>query len=112
MKINGFNIEMTRGDSDSITVSCTKDGISHDFTAGDIVYFTVKKSIYDSVKVIQKIITEFADGKAVIPILPADTRDLSFSTYVYDVQINFFDGSVNTVIPPSSFTILPEVTCE
>lgn len=111
MKVSGKNMTMTRGDSEVITIECfLEDGTKMPFLEGDIVYFTVKETIHDEEKVLQKIITEFTDGKAIINIEPEDTKSLLFKTYVYDVQLTRAEGTVTTVIPPSNFTIGGEVT--
>jgi len=109
----GTNARMRRGDSDSIEVT----GLS--LVYGDKVYFTVKDSIYSTEKRLQKIVTEFtAEGNAVIPIDPADTKSLNVRDYVYDIQVNFTNNEVLTVIPPepslppSKFTLTGEVTYE
>ena len=109
----GTNARMRRGDSDSIEVT----GLS--LVYGDKVYFTVKDSIYSTEKRLQKIVTEFtAEGNAVIPIGTADTKSLNVRDYVYDIQVNFADGEVITVVPPepslppSKFTLTGEVTYE
>lgn len=112
MQISGTNISMIRGDSESIVVSCTIDGTETAFVDGDTVYFTVKKYPTDTEKVLQKIVTTFTGGKAYIDIAPSDTKPLEFLQYAYDIQISFADGTVQTVVEPSRFTILPEVTFE
>ena len=60
----------------------------------------------------QRIITEFHDGKALAEILPADTKTLPIGRYVYDIQITFADGTVKTVVGPATFEIAAEVTYE
>lgn len=112
MEINGKNIRLVRGDSDSITVQLSEGNEAKPLVVGDRVYFTVKKSPYESAKVLQKTITEFVDGKAIIPITHDDTKDMEFKSYVYDIQITFADGTVKTIVPPSQFEIMPEVTYE
>lgn len=102
---------MIRGDSETITVSCADEYRNKiNFAHGDKVYFTVKQSILNEEILIQKIVTEFQDGDAVINIVPDDTKKLAFKGYVYDIQLNRADGSVTTIIPPSSFVIEGEVT--
>lgn len=98
------NIAMTRGDSESITVTC-----SVPFTSGDTVYFTVREDAESGI-VLQKVITEFADGRAIIPILPEDTEPLDFGTYLYDIQVTRAGGVVTTLIIPSRFKLNEEVT--
>ena len=106
MTINGTNISMTRGDSESITVSL--QGSS--FEAGDKVEITVRKYAEHTVKLIHKTVTEFEDGKAVIAIYPEDTASMSFGSYIYDIQLTRADGAVYTIIKPSKFDILTEVS--
>ena len=113
MNIRGTNISMIRGDSQSIIVFIIdKDGNKVPLIAGDVIYLTVKRSVYTAEKVLQKVVTQFEDGNATIEITPDDTKDIPFKTYVYDIQFNRADGTVNTIIPPSNFTIGGEVTYE
>jgi hypothetical protein len=112
MTITGTNISMVRGDSEALTVRLIEeDGVTQvDFEDGDTVYFTVRNALGDTATTIQKVITGFLDGEAVIEILPADTSSLFFKTYVYDIQWTRADGQVKTIVPASDFTILAEVT--
>lgn len=113
MQVKGFNLLMPRGDTAGLWVDVSQMEIS--LEEGDKVYFTVKESTLKTEKLLQKIVTVFEDGKAHIVINPADTKDLAFGTYVYDIQITFGSGMVKTITPtkPTAlFTILPEVTYE
>lgn len=113
MEIKKTNIFMTRGDSESIEVSLENDlGSLVPLETGDTIYFTVKISPSSEEIFLQKIITDFPDGKALIEIKPEDTKDLNFMTYMYDLQYTKSDGQVTTIIPPSEFTITEEVTYE
>ena len=115
MKVNGTNISMIRGDSESFMVSCVdSDGIDLPFQVGDIIYFTVKQNTKTEVIMLQKTIEEFTvDGKANIPIAPSDTKGLKYGTYIYDVQWTRDNGvTVTTIVPPSKFVIGDEVTYE
>ena len=113
MEIQGYNIAMIRGDTETIKVSC-KDakGVDVPFKDGDTLYFTVKSSVDTEEVKMQKVITEFPDGVAYINILPDDTKSMSFRSYYYDIQLTRADGTVKTIIPPSKFTIKGEVTYE
>jgi hypothetical protein len=113
VRIAGNDIFMIRGDTETILVSCkNSEGEPVPFVPGDTIYFTVKRSTRDEKKVLQKVVTEFQDGKAVIEIEHEDTKDLEFQTYVYDVQHTSAGGKVTTIIPPSKFVIEGEVTHE
>ena len=111
MRIQGANISMIRGDSEAIKVSCRDEsGADVPLVEGDIIYFTVKISTNTEEKALQKIVTEFTEGAALITILPKDTRELIPSSYYYDIQLTRANGQVKTIIPPSQFTINAEVT--
>lgn len=111
MKVNGTDIFMTRGDSEKFEVSLYDKelDIQRDFVPGDKVFFTVKTSTQTKEFKIQKIITTFEDGKALIQIHPSDTRELKYHEYVYDVQM-IKNTYVTTIIKPSKFVIEEEVT--
>ena len=104
---------MIRGDSEAIKVSCRNEsGVDIPLVEGDIVYFTVKRSTNTEEKILQKIVTEFTEGVALITIFPEDTKELKTGIYYYDIQLTRADGTVKTIIPPSKFTIKREVTYE
>lgn len=110
---NKYDIYMTRGDSETIRVALTDtEDVAIPFAVGDTVYFTVKTDANTPTKVLQKNITSFVDGKAVISILPTDTSSLNYGAYLYDVQWSRADGFKRTVITPSRFVIEQEVTYE
>lgn len=111
MKIQGKNISMTRGDSEAIKVT-VKDTLGNiiPLVTGDTIHFTVRENVMHPTKVIEKIITEFDDGKALININPQDTGNLKFATYYYDIQLTKEDGTVKTIITPAYFTITGEVS--
>lgn len=111
MNVDGTNISMTRGDSEFIEVSCSDEyGNKVDFEDGDVIYFTVKHTINNTDKIIQKVVTSFTNGNAIIEILPDDTKNIAYQVYIYDIQLNKKDGTVKTIIKPSKFTITGEVT--
>ncbi len=111
MEIQGYNISMTRGDTETIKVSC-KDaqGVDVPLEDGDTLYFTVKRFVGTEEKEMQKVIPEFPDGIAYINISPDDTKSMSFRSYYYDIQLTRADGTVKTIIPPSIFTVKGEIT--
>lgn len=104
MKVNGTDIYMTRGDSESIGVKLS----GYMLTEGDKVELTVRRSVGNSA-VIHKTVTEFSDNTAIISISPEDTQRLPFGKYIYDIQITY-GGSVKTIVTPSAFEIGEEVT--
>jgi hypothetical protein len=104
---------MTRGDDEDLTVSYRKDGVTVPFVTGDTVSLTVKKSINDSVSIIQSRATTFTEeGKALITITHAQTENLPYGDYVYDVEVVSANGKHTTIISYHKFTIGGEVTDE
>lgn len=113
MRINGTNISMTRGDTESITLTLKdiNDNII-ELVTGDKIYFTVKDNVNTVVKIFQKVISTFTDGVAIIIIEPNDTKLLKYKDYVYDIQLTTVDQVITTIISPSRFRIEGEVTYE
>lgn len=122
MIVNGNDIEMIRGDSETIGLTFrheAKEGQEKgdlvEFEEGDILYFTVKRSVNTETRAIQKkidLFTNSENGEVNISINPEDTSHLDYGNYVYDMQFSKHDGTVKTIIPPSDFIIGGEVTYE
>lgn len=105
-KIVNGTIKITRGDTGRFTLNLkTYAGEPYDYS-NDSVLFTVKENTYTKNKLIQKNIIY---GEKVA-ILPSDTANLSYGEYFYDVQVTMSDGTVDTVIVPSKFVVMQEVT--
>lgn len=113
MIIDGTNLSMIRGDSESITVKIREpNGEQIPLVDGDTIYFTMKVNAASEQKILQKIITVFDDGEAVIEIDPSDTKNLPVRSYRYDIQWVTSLGRVSTIVPPAVFTLLQEVTTD
>lgn len=105
MTIKGTNISMVRGDSETLTVTC-----SEPFSARDSVTLTVREDV-ESPIVFQKTVTAFGpEGEAVIDFDHEDTEGLDFGNYVYDIQLTRADGTVTTLVKVSRLTLEEEVT--
>jgi hypothetical protein len=114
--VYGNNIRLTRGDSATLLLSITdKNKLPFELCDRDFVYFTVKHTDVSQTTAFQKklSIEEYdTDTKQLkIQIDPADTDGLSCKPYKYDIELKLADGTVNTIIEPSSFIITPEITC-
>ena len=101
-------IRLTRGDTAKLTVPIENDldNSSYVMNEQDTLTFTIKKSVKDNENLVQKVVT----GSNNFHIKPEDTDSLPFGKYVYDVQLTTAGGDVYTVIEPTSFEILSEVT--
>lgn len=99
-------IKFHRGDTYSFSIDLLIDeGIPYELKDTDKLVFTVKKTVNTSKVLIQKTIT--SDLSVIIE--HADTADLAYGNYVYDVQLTQAGGIVQTVIGPCSFILEDEV---
>ena len=112
--ISGTTIRMTRGDT-----LVAKVGIMHGdepYTPGDgdVVRFALKSSALNATR------TDYADAEPLfvktipndtltLQLDPMDTKRLGFGDYVYDIQITFSDGRIDTFITEAKLILLPEV---
>ena len=105
----GNTIKLTRGDTARLTVPITNETTNAEYVMGenDTLTMTVKKNITDTEPALQKVLV----GLNTFHIKPSDTAGLDFGKYKYDVELTTADGDVYTVIEPSTFEILKEVTC-
>ena len=114
VKITDNKITMTRGDTLRAAVSMTRGGEPYTPVNGDAVRFAMKnkrmttggKEYYDTEPLILKPIPI---DTMVLELEPEDTKEFGFGEYVYDIQITFADGTVDTFITTSPFILTPEV---
>lgn len=106
-KIDGTTITLTRGDSfyGLITLK-NQDGTDYVPQEGDVIRFALKRRYWDDKALITKTIP---NDTLVLHLLPNDTKSLPFGGYVYDCEITFSDGDVDTFINEASFILAPEV---
>lgn len=112
MEFSGNNMVMVRGDDESFLVSARikATGVQEPFVTGDVVYFTVINSSPDETQVIQKVVTTFTNGKAIIMINEADTKTLAGKHFLYDVQVNKVGLGKKTIVRRAVFELVGEVT--
>lgn len=104
--MNGL-IQLTRGDTARLTVDVVnRDGKNYTLNPSDTLTLTVKKTVYDTQPIFQKVL----EGENTFLINPSDTENMTFKKYVYDVQLTMANGDVYTIIEPHPFEILSEVT--
>lgn len=105
-KIDGTTITLTKGDSFYCQLTLTKDGETYTPEAEDEIVFGVKKNYTDTTTVISATIPH---DTMTLYIAPAATKTLSCGSYVYDIQITFADGDIDTFINQAKFVLVPEV---
>lgn len=103
-------IELTRGDTARFDVTIVNSipgspDIPYIVQPDDVLEFSLKKTANDEEYLIHKKIS----GSVTFHILPEDTKSLEYGKYVYDVQLTT-KGDVYTVITPTKFKVLKEVT--
>ena len=99
------DIRFVRGDTQVFSLNIMdEDGLPYELQPTDKLVLTVKRSIYNTDIILQKVI----DASMLIKFEHEDTEGLSFGEYVYDVQLTQGD-IVTTVIPPTPFIVEGEV---
>lgn len=112
--INGNKITLTRGDTLIAQVGILQDGEAYTPVEGDVVRFALKhaemtadKSAFIDVNPIFTV--TIPNDTLLLRIESEQTKALAFGKYVYDVQITFADGRVDTFIANAPLTLTPEV---
>ena len=105
-------ITMTRGDTLKLKVEIfSSDGngniVNYIPIEGDQIRFALKEKYNDEEPLILK---EIPWNTMILHLLPEDTKELKQpSEYVYDIQITFTDGTVNTFIDRAHLRLTEEV---
>lgn len=106
-KTLGNNITLTRGDTLQLKVSLyNQDGTEYEPASGDVIRFAMKKNYTDAEPLLNITIP---NDTLMLTLQPADTSQLDFGPYVYDLEITKADGTVDTFIAEASFVLAPEV---
>lgn len=106
-ELNSKNIiRMTRSDTAAFSVKIDPPPTSNE----DMLTFTVKEDVDDvkpALQVKTNLFTE--DGYAVIVISSKDSN-IRAGDYYYDIQIDYADGSRYTLVWPTKFKIVDQIT--
>lgn len=106
-KVTGTTITLTKGDTFKAVVTMQKSyGVEYIPVAGDVVRFALKKNYSDQQVLITKTIPH---GTMLLQLNPADTAELSAGEYVYDIQITYENGDVDTFIANAVLKLTEEV---
>lgn len=112
-EIKDLTIKLTRGDSFYTQIGMTTDdGQPYVPEEGDSLRFVMKNAkivggeYVDEEPVLEK---NIPTDTLVLTLAPADTSDLPFGRYVYDIELTFASGDVDTFINNESFFLEPEV---
>ena len=105
--LNSNHMRIVQGDTAIFDLNIS----DYNFVEGDVVYFTVKKSIKDKEYTLQKVVTEFNKNTAKFKLSKEDTN-IRAGNYIYDIQVSLQDGRVDTIVLPSKFEVIEGVTNE
>ena len=107
-------ITLTRGDTLRVKVEIIKNEEPYTPEDGDRVRFALKHptmlpdgSDYSDVDPL--IIKEIPIDTMILELEPADTKSFAFGKYIYDIEITFADGTVDTFITAAPFVLSEEV---
>lgn len=112
--VTGTTITMTRGDTLRVQIAITRDDEPYVPVSGDAVNFYLKHAAMNGKRTAYKdenpLVSKTVPIETMIlELLPTDTKTLDFGEYVYDLQITFENGTVDTFINNASLEIVPEV---
>ena len=102
MKIKNGNIYIKRGEGCTMKVCVKVNGEPYKMQFADRIQLLVKRSMLDSEK---SIIERTSIGSDVIRIKSADTANLVWGKYRYEVRLIKSDGDVHILIGPNDFNI-------
>ena len=108
VKISGTTIKMTRGDTLRLTLGLTdEDGNDYIPLQGDTIRFAMKQNYNDSTPLIVK---DIPTDTLQLVLNPEDTKNLPQpSTYVYDLEITYANGDVETFVDKAKLQLTEEV---
>ena len=106
-RISNNGITLTRGDTFRASLQITDTtGAPYIPADEDEIRFAMKEDYCDKNPAIIKIIP---NDTLLLKLDPEDTKRLPVGQYVYDIQITFANGDVDTFINRASFKLTEEV---
>ena len=105
--INGKKITLTKGDTLKATVSIVDStGQAYTPQTGDVIRFAMKRDYTDESVLVTKTIP---NDTLLLTLASADTHSLEAGDYVYDIQITYANGDVDTFIDRGTMVLTEEV---
>lgn len=111
LRIEGTTITLTRGDSARIQLTLNKryaDGTTEAYTPeeGDTIRFAMKKEFSDE---LAPILIDIPTSTLLLHIRPANTKNLPYGEYKYDVELTTANGDKDTFIEKATIILTEEV---
>lgn len=114
INIDNNKITLTRGDTFTAQVKIYLNDNEYTPAENDVVRFYLKRDLKTmdgkKYKDADPLITkEIPISTMILRIDSEDTKPLAFGDYVYDIEITFADGRIDTFINNEKFKIVAEV---
>ena len=95
-EIENNTIWLTRGDTFKATIDIKdRSGQTYEPQTGDVLKFHLKRHYEDETCIIEKTIPT---DPILLWLQPSDTQNLPYGNYVYEVELTFANGDVDTII--------------
>lgn len=108
LSISGTTITLTRGDSAKIALDLEyKNGDPYEPQAGDTIRFALKKTYSDILPPL--LLINIPIDSLILHITAAESKQLAYGQYKYDIQITTANGDVDTFIDRATFIVTEEV---
>ena len=106
--IVGTTITLTKGDTFKRTLTLRNKATGETYTPveGDSIRFAAKKRYNDETCLIYR---DIPIDTMLLHIEPDDTKDLATGNYVYDIQLTYANGDVDTFIDKAKLILTEEV---
>ena len=110
LKISGYKISLTRGDSAYITLTINDANGIYELNEGDKVRVQVRDAPNTGELLFEGHIDIMDNGEIVWHIFPDQTSDLDVKSYYWDAQLETANGDIFTFITSNPFKLTDEVT--
>ena len=110
--VDGTRITLTRGDSLYIEIGMKRGTQTYTPAEGDKVRFALKSARVVGGEYANKrplILKDIPTDTLLLHLEPSDTKPLPFGDYVYDVELTYANGDVDTFITEAPFVLTREV---
>lgn len=106
--VNGKIITLTKGDTFKATIVLTRpDGTIYTPEDGDTIRFAMKQSWEDQSVLLERAVPI---DTMLLKLDPGDTSQLEVGNYVYDLQLTYSNGDVDTFIDKGTLKLTEEVS--
>lgn len=101
LKIRGKEIHISRGDDAVISLNLTQNGEPYVMEEGDEIVFRTNTE-----PTLEKHITNVGGTSVSLILNSEETANVPFGFYLYELQINFGNGTQAMLVPPSVFEVM------